>query len=320
MPRIIDAEHVEPVLRAMVGAADVDGGPTAEQLAVIGALAAGVLRGRRSIPPTVEPLEPGGDGGRVRRSGAAATGAGAARPGRAVPPPGEPRARRSGSRSTAPRWGSPGPGLAIVRDLVERSRAEAAADYMRFFSGDGRRPMLEPQLAERYGGHPRRTRRRSSPPACGRWPTRGPGTLGRGLRRLLRAQRLRPARDRAAACPAVFVSHDMCHVIGGYEPVGDRRDRARCDAARDGRHRHALAAVPRQPRRARGRATSTAAGRWCRRRARLSRPGAAETVAHAFWRGAQCTGDFTTVDHLALRPRAARRRARPRSASPSRDC
>jgi hypothetical protein len=32
----------------------------------------------------------------------------------------------------------------------------------------------------------------------------------------------------------------------------------------------------------------------------LNRPGAAETVAHAFWRGAQCTDDFTTVDHLAL--------------------
>ncbi len=57
MPRIIDAEHAEPALRAMVGAADVDGGPTAEQLAVIAALA----RGYYEIdfdPGAAEPLSP----------------------------------------------------------------------------------------------------------------------------------------------------------------------------------------------------------------------------------------------------------------------
>ena len=36
----------------------------------------------------------------------------------------------------------------------------------------------------------------------------------------------------------------------------------------------------------------------------------ARDVAHAMWRGAQCTADFTTVDHLALADRAARGRAR----------
>src|SRR4051794_18488114 len=41
MPRIIDAAHAEPVVRTMLGAADVDGGPTDEQLGVIAALAAG---------------------------------------------------------------------------------------------------------------------------------------------------------------------------------------------------------------------------------------------------------------------------------------
>ena len=32
----------------------------------------------------------------------------------------------------------------------------------------------------------------------------------------------------------------------------------------------------------------------------LSRPGAAEALAHAFSRGVQCDGDFTMIDHLAI--------------------
>jgi hypothetical protein len=57
MPRVIDAEHVEPVIRAMVGASDVDGGPTPEQLAVIGSLAAGYFEVALD-PATIEPLGP----------------------------------------------------------------------------------------------------------------------------------------------------------------------------------------------------------------------------------------------------------------------
>ena len=30
------------------------------------------------------------------------------------------------------------------------------------------------------------------------------------------------------------------------------------------------------------------------------RPGAVDTLAEAFTRGQQCTGDFTAVDHLAM--------------------
>ena len=47
----------EPVLRAMVGAADVDGGPTDEQLAVIGALAAGYFEVDLD-PKALDPLGP----------------------------------------------------------------------------------------------------------------------------------------------------------------------------------------------------------------------------------------------------------------------
>ncbi len=57
MPRVIDVAHYEPVLRAMVGAADVDGGPTDEQLAVIGALAAGYFEVDLD-PKALDPLGP----------------------------------------------------------------------------------------------------------------------------------------------------------------------------------------------------------------------------------------------------------------------
>jgi hypothetical protein len=32
----------------------------------------------------------------------------------------------------------------------------------------------------------------------------------------------------------------------------------------------------------------------------LARPGAVDTLAEAFARGQQCTGDFTAIDHLGL--------------------
>ena len=36
------------------------------------------------------------------------------------------------------------------------------------------------------------------------------------------------------------------------------------------------------------------------KQATLARPGAAATLADAIRRGEQCTGDFTTADHLAM--------------------
>jgi hypothetical protein len=32
----------------------------------------------------------------------------------------------------------------------------------------------------------------------------------------------------------------------------------------------------------------------------LTRPGAAELLGEAFWRGAQCSADFSQADHLAM--------------------
>ena len=57
MPRIVDRAHMEPALAALVGSCDVDGGPTDEQWALVGAIAAGYFH-TPIDPRSVDPLSP----------------------------------------------------------------------------------------------------------------------------------------------------------------------------------------------------------------------------------------------------------------------
>jgi hypothetical protein len=293
MPRIIDAEHAEPILRAMVGAADVDTGPTAEQLAVVGALAAGYFEVDLD-PATIESLSPHATA-------------------EAFVEPAQRRrvrellvlvelCRHPASPSQAARveeycaaLGESGPGLAIARDLVDRSRAEAAADYMRFFEGAVAGPMLEPQLADRYGvsleapdaGLAARLRALADAP---------PGTLGRAHVDFYERNGF-DLPGIALKSPAVFVSHDMCHVIGGYEPVGvDEIALGAMQMGVSDTDTHWMQFLGNLGVHEAG--YLDGGGTLVPKEGTLNRPGAPETVAHAFWRGAQCTGDFTTIDHL----------------------
>jgi ubiquinone biosynthesis protein Coq4 len=98
--------------------------------------------------------------------------------------------------------------------------------------------------------------------------------------------------------PAMFVSHDMCHVIGGYEPTGEGEIAL-------GGMQLAIADGPDHWAAFLGNLSVHEAGIVSNesvtgKTATLARPGAAEYLAHAMWRGAQCTGDFTAIDHLAL--------------------
>jgi hypothetical protein len=293
MPRIIDADHVEPVVRAMVGAADVDDGPTDEQLAVIGALATTYF-GVHLDPRRLDGLGPAETAGAF----------------------GDPAQRRrvrellvlvelcrhptSGHQADrveeyAAALGETGPGLAIARDLVDRSRAEAALDFGRFL-GDASKPLLEPQLAGEYAARLERpdadlaARLR----ALGDLPE---GTLGREYVSFYERNGF-DLPGIALDSPAIFVSHDMCHVIGGYEPVG-------VGEIALGMMQIGVADTDTHWMQFLGNLGVHEAGyldgggKLVPKVGTLGRPGAAETVAHAFWRGAQCRGDFTTVDHLA---------------------
>lgn len=295
MPRVIDNDHVEPVIRAMVGAADVDGGPTDEQLAVIGALAAGYFEVALD-PAGLEPLSP--------EATAAAIGDQAQRRRMREFLVLVEMCRHPVSRNQMERveeycaaLDETGPGLVIVRDMVERSKAEAAADYMRFFSGEARLPMLEAQLADKYAGE-----LDAPDPALSdrlrALADAGPDTLGRAYVEFYERNGF-DLPGLAPHMPAVFVSHDMCHVIGGYEPIAvDEIGLGAMQLGIADTDTHWLQFLGNLGVHEAGYLDGE--GSLVPKEGALARPGAPETLAHAFWRGAQCTTDFTSVDHLAL--------------------
>ena len=98
--------------------------------------------------------------------------------------------------------------------------------------------------------------------------------------------------------PAVFVAHDMCHVIGGYEPTGQGEIAlGAMQLAVTDSDAHWIGFL--------GNLAIHEAGYFSNddfkpKQATLTRPGAPALVARAMWRGASCTGDFTTADHLAM--------------------
>jgi hypothetical protein len=91
----------------------------------------------------------------------------------------------------------------------------------------------------------------------------------------------------------------MCHVIGGYEPIGvDEIALGAMQLGMTDSDAHWLQFLGNLGVHEAG--FLDGGGALEPKEGGLSRPGAPETIAHAFWRGARCTGDFTTVDHLAL--------------------
>jgi hypothetical protein len=186
----------------------------------------------------------------------------------------------------------------MARARVEDGRAAAAADYDRFL--ETQKPALaEPSLRDRY------TDSLDAPDALDdelaarlrALHDLPEGTLGRAYVEFYRRNGLTlPGED--PAMPAVFVAHDMCHVISGYEPTGPG------ELALGGMQL-AIADSPAHWAAFLGNLSVHEAGTIDRddlkgKTATLARRGAADFFAQAMWRGSRCTGDFTTADHLAL--------------------
>jgi ubiquinone biosynthesis protein Coq4 len=101
--------------------------------------------------------------------------------------------------------------------------------------------------------------------------------------------------------PLTFVSHDMCHVIGGYELVGvDEIALGGMQLAVSDTDVHWLQLLGNLGVHEAG---FLGAADLTPRLGALARPGAADTLAHAMARGSQCTGDFTCADHMAMADR-----------------
>jgi hypothetical protein len=298
MTRFIEDESVDVVIGALVGVIDVEGGPTTEQRAVLQALVSGYW-GRADLDVgAMKPVS-------VDDTAAAVT---------------DPRARRrlrelmvllelcrhplseaqvARIEEYAAGLGESGPGLQIARDLVRESADVARADYARFLAGQAEE-LAEPSLRGKYPlgdftapDHELAARLR----VLHDLPV---GTLGYEYVEFYRRNGLTlPGDD--PHIPLTFVSHDMCHVIGGYEPVGvDEIALGGMQLAMTDTDMHWLQFL--------GNLGVHEAGYLggaglVPKEGTLARPGATETLAHALTRGSECTGDFTAADHLGLAER-----------------
>ena len=277
----------------MLGACDVESGPTAEQRAVLTAIVSGYW-GRSDLDlDALRPLDP---------AAAAASITGAAHRRRAREllvllelcrhPLSEAQVERVDEYAAA--LGESGPGLELARTLVREGAARALADYQRYTDevmpdlaerslrgGDLAHDAPDPELAARLR-------------ALHDLPV---GTLGYEYVEFYRRNGLRlPGDD--PHMPAVFVSHDMCHVIGGYEPTGQGEIAlGAMQLAVTDTDAHWIGFLGDLGVHEAGYLNQ---GALVAKSASLTRAGATEMLGEAFRRGSLCTGDFTTADHLAL--------------------
>jgi len=290
---IIEDALVEPLARLLLGAADVDGGPTDEQIGVVRAIVAG-CSGRTDLDvASLAPLAPDAAADLIRAPEAR-------RRTRELMvllelcrhPLSEGQVARVDEYAAA--LGESGPGLDMARDLVRSGAETAKADFYRFYEPHAA-DVAEQSLRERYGGDlagpdPElgdRLRALHDLPA---------GTLGHAYLEFYRRSGI-PVPGDSPHSPAMFVGHDMCHVIAGYEPVG-------VDEIALGAMQLTLVDNDTHWMQFLGNLAVHEAGFLgtddiVPKQATLARLGATDTLAHAMWRGTQCTGDFTSADHLA---------------------
>jgi ubiquinone biosynthesis protein Coq4 len=190
--------------------------------------------------------------------------------------------------------GMGGPELEICRDWINVSAVRAMDDFERFYAGS-LSILSEPSLREKY-------LRIEEPDlelaaklvALHDLPE---GTLGHAFVEFHTRNGLAmPGAD--IHTPAHYVSHDMNHVIAGYEPTGPGElalgafTLAMCD--NDANWIQFIASL------AIHEAGIVQHGDIMPKAATLSRPGAADLLAEGLQRGAQCTSDFSQAEHLSM--------------------
>jgi ubiquinone biosynthesis protein Coq4 len=186
-------------------------------------------------------------------------------------------------------------GLTLEREVVRDGAAQALADYTRF-SEEMFAEIAEPSLIADGGldkDHP-------DPELAARLKAMRDlpeGTLGHAYVDFYERNHLTYPGDDPNS-PAIFVAHDMTHVIAGYEPTGPGElALGAFQISMNDSDAHWIAFL--------GSIAIHEAG-WYNapgfvgKTATLARPGALDTFAEAFERGQQCTGDFSAVDHLAM--------------------
>ena len=290
---ILPAEQVEPVARALVGAIAADDGPTDEQYSVLRALVVHLWQRPDLVVEELAPFDPAGaaeavtDPATRRRLNELMVVLELARH-----PQTAGQVARVEEYAHAIEMG--GPELEICRDWIRDGAARAMEDFERFYA-EKLEILSEPSLRERY-------LRIDEPDlelaaqleALHDLPE---GTLGHAFVEFhIRNGLTMPGAD--IHTPAHYVSHDMNHVIAGYEPTGPGEialgafTLAMCD--NDANWIQFIASLSIHE------AGIVQHGEIMPKAATLSRPGATDLLAEALARGAQCTSDFSQAEHMTM--------------------
>jgi hypothetical protein len=287
---------VEPVVRGLVGAVDVDGGPTEEQTSVLRAITLHVWERPDLDPEAVVPLGPAetaaalDDEGTRRRFHEVMF---------AIEMCRHPMTTTQVTRveDYADALGVGGADIVMFRDLVDQGVARAAADFARFFDDmipARSEPSLRGMTEHAPAPDPELVKRLE---ALHDLPD---GSLGWTFIEFHRRNGLPLPGSEGSALDPLYVAHDMTHVITGIAPTGEGEialggfQVAMNDIPANSFaflsplivHEAGFAGVDNIEKSA-----ST-----------LARPYAAELLGRSIARGAATTGDFAFVDHFDLAP------------------
>ena len=186
-------------------------------------------------------------------------------------------------------------GLEIARDVVEKSRAEAAKHFFLAWSSASvklseavvvervrRIGAVDPELAamlRRMGEFPR-------------------GTLGREYVEFYMELKFTLPGD-GVADPAFFVAHDMTHLIGGFGATApDEVALSAMQLAMSDSDEHWMIFLASMAAYEAG--VGPANSDFVAKEGMLAREGAPELIFEGFERGSRCTGDFSIADHLSM--------------------
>ena len=290
---LIAEEHIGPLVAGLLGGIDVDGGPTDEQLTVLGSITSILLDRPDLSLHDVTPLSPDdvatsltGAEARLRFCEMLMTLELCRHP--------QSTEQVAGWRSTCRRWASTGSSSRRPGPLIEQGADEASKDLERFY-GEILPEISEVSLRDNYlrlsePDHDLARRLRS----LRELPE---GTLGHSYVEFYRRNNITlPGDD--IHLPAHYVNHDMNHVITGYEPTapGEIARSGFLWAANDSRRNwleflvtmsiHETGVLNHGDIRAKV--------------ATLDRQGVPDLFGEGLERGAQCTTDLSQLDHLSL--------------------
>jgi hypothetical protein len=292
---VVAAELVEPVVAGLVGGIDVDDGPTDRQLAVLSAVVGHLWRRPDLDAGTLRPLPPGEaareivDPATRRRTVELLVMLELCRHPQTL-------TQVTCVEEYAAALGVEGHALDIIRTWIDDGTERATADYDRFYA-EVLPELSEPAFRSRY------LRLDEPDHALAQrlleFHDLPSGTLGNAYIEFYRRNNLvLPGDD--THMPAHYVSHDMNHVIAGYEPTGPGEIALGAfTLAMNDNDANWLQFMTNLLIHEGGMLKH---GEIMPKSETLSRPGATELLGEALERGSQCTDDFSQADHMSLAP------------------